>query len=132
MRVLELRHAANIGDFLFYDFSAETAGQLADDFVFPATHPVKIDLRLFEGDAYFCSFFRFGNQLGDVEQSLRRNAATMQADASRVRLRVNQGNIQAKFNSLEGRCISSRACSYDNQLRTGGDLFCVTHIIILS
>jgi hypothetical protein len=56
----------------------------------------------------------------------------MQADASRVRFRVNQGDIQAQLNSLEGGCISSRSCSYDNQLRTGGDLFCVTHIIILS
>ena len=62
---------------------AESAGQLLDDALFPAAKFGEIDFRLGEFDAPVLRLMRFFEQLGDVQQRLRRNAAAIEADAAR-------------------------------------------------
>jgi hypothetical protein len=61
-----------------------------------------------------CVFEDFGN----VEQRLGGNTATVEADTSRVRLLIDEGDLYPQIGRQEGSRIASGATPNDGQLRS--------------
>ena len=76
---------------------AEAAGELLDDALFPRTQARQIDFRRGEFDAPILGLMRFFEQLGHVQQRLRRNAAAVEADAAGVHFRIDQRDRHAEI-----------------------------------
>ena len=71
-------------------------GEPLDDVVLELAQLVEIDLRLAELDAPRFRVPRFVDQLGDVQQRLRRNAAAIDADAARVHFRIDERDLRPR------------------------------------
>ena len=71
-------------------------GQPLDDGVLERAQLVEIDLRFAELDAPRFRVARLVDELGDVKQRLRRNAAAVDADAAGVRLRIDEGDARPR------------------------------------
>ena len=69
----------------------ETAGQFANDFVFPVTQLVGVNLRLAEHDTVFGHRRRLIDDLCGVQQGFRRYAADIQANAAQMWAIARQG-----------------------------------------
>ena len=76
---------------------AQTAGEFLDHVLFPRTQARQIDLRRGEFDSPVFGLMRLFEQLGYVQQRLRRNAAAIEADAAGVQLRIDQRDRHAEI-----------------------------------
>ena len=84
--VLKRRAALHVLHLALLRENAEAAGELLDDAFFPRAQARQIDFRRGELDAPVLGLMRFFDQLGDVQQRLRRNAAAVEADAAGIQL----------------------------------------------
>ena len=66
-----------------------------------------------ELDAPLLRVLRFLEQLGDVQQRLRRNAAAIQAHAAGILLVVDEGDLHAEVGGIEGGRVATGACADD-------------------
>ena len=108
LRVDERRAAAHVGDFAELRDLAETADEPLDDGVLVAAQLVEIDLRSGEGHAPCRRLVRLMDDVGDVQQRLRRNAAAIEADAARILLGVDERDLHAEVGGIEGRRVPTR------------------------
>ncbi len=104
----------------------KTAGQLADDAVFPGSQLVEIDLDLAEFQTPRFRLAAFRDQLCDMEQGFRGNASPVKTHAAGILLGVDQGNIEAEVSGHECSGISAGAAAdYGNVSR----IFMLNHQI---
>ena len=89
-RVTERRGALHVVDLAQLGDLPHTAGQLRDDLVLERPDLVDLDARGVERHAPGGGVLRFVDDLGHVQQRLRRNAAAIQAHAARVRRGVDE------------------------------------------
>ena len=92
-----------------FDDLPGAAGQLLDDAVLEVAELVDVDLGLAELDAPVPRVLRFVEDLGDVQQRLRRNAAAIEAHAAGIFLVVDQGDLQAEVGGIEGGSVAPGA-----------------------
>ena len=59
---------------------------------------------------------RLVQQLGDVQQRLRRNAAAIEADAARILGRIDQRDLHAEIGRVKRRRVPARAAADDNYM----------------
>ena len=74
---------------------------------FQRAQPRQIDLRGRKVDSPIFRLLGFFNQLGDVQQRLRRNAAAVETHAAGIHLRVDQRNLHAQISGEEGGCVAA-------------------------
>ena len=84
-----------------FDDLAGAARQLLDDAVLEVAELVDVDLGVAELDAPLLGVLRFVEELGDVQQRLRRNAAAIQAHAAGVLLVVDERDLHAEVGGIE-------------------------------
>ena len=84
-------------------------GQPLDDVVLERAQLGEIDLRLAELDAPRLRVARLVEQLGDVQQRLRRNAAAIDADAAGIRFGIDERDAEAEIGGEKRRGVSARA-----------------------
>ena len=60
---------------------------------------------------------RFADQLGDVQQRFRRNAASVQANAARIQLRVDERNLHSQVGSEKRGSVASWPGAYNGNLQ---------------
>ena len=94
----------------------EAAGELADDAVLPRAHLVDVDARLLERDAGLAELVGLGQDLGDVQQRLGRDAADVQADAAELLAAVDQRDGQPEVGGAERGRVAARAAAEDGHL----------------
>ena len=70
-------------------------------------------LALAELDAPLLRVLRFLEQLGDVQQRLRRDAAAIQAHAAGVLLVVDEGDLHAEVGGVKRCGVPTGACADD-------------------
>ena len=99
--------------------NAEAAGQLLDDTFFPRAQACQIDFRRGEFDAPVLGLMRFFQQLGHVQQRLRRNAAAVEADAAGIHLRVDQRDGHAEIGSEKCGGVSTGTAADDCNVQIG-------------
>jgi hypothetical protein len=104
----ERRLALDVVDLALFGQLAESAGQLLHDAVLEPAQLVQIDLRIGIRDAPRRRVLRLGNQFGDVQQGLRRDAAAIQAYAAGIRLGVDQGHLHAHVRRRKRGRVSAR------------------------
>jgi hypothetical protein len=85
------------------------ARQLFDDAVLVVAEFVDVDLGVAELDAPLFRVLRFLEELRDVQQRLRRDAAAIQAHAAGILLVVDEGDLHAKVGGIEGSCVAAGA-----------------------
>ena len=88
----------------------------ADDLVLEVAQLVEIDLRLRELDAEVVRVRRLGDDVGDVQQRLGRNAPAIDAHAARVLLRIDERDLHPAVGRVERRRVSAGAGADDDQL----------------
>ncbi len=88
----------------------------ADDVGFPGANLVEVDLRLAEGDAVGGERARVVDHLGDVQQSLRRNAADVEAHAAESRVALDEHDLQAEVRGAEGSGVAAGAGAEDEEV----------------
>jgi hypothetical protein len=98
---------------------AGAAGVLLDDVVLEGAQLGEIDRRLAEVHAPGLRVARFVDQLGDVQQRLRRDAATVDADAARVRLRIDQRDAEAEIGGKKRGRVAPGPGADDDELDCG-------------
>ena len=108
------RHLAGLGE------AGEAAGQLADDALLPAAQVVDVDLRLGERDAEVAHLLGLGDDLGGVEQRLRRDAADVEADAAERRVASRSARPSCRGRRRGRRRCSRRGRSRGRRPRRGG------------
>ena len=96
------RHLAPLGE------PGEPAGQLLDHALLPAAQAIDVDLRLGELHPEVLHLLGFGDDLGGVQQRLRRNAADVQADAAERRVALDQHHLLAEVGRAERRGVATR------------------------
>ena len=111
-RVLERGAALHVVHLALLRENAESAGELLDDIFFPRTQARQIDLRRGELDAPIFGLMRFLQQLGHVEQRLRRNAAAVKADSAGVQFGVDQRDVHAEIGGKKCSGISTRTAAH--------------------
>ena len=96
VRIDDRRPALEVVDLAELRQLAGAARQLLDDAVLVVAQLVEVDLRLAELDAPVLGVLRLVDQLGDVQQRLRRNAAAIEADAAGILLVVDERDLQPR------------------------------------
>jgi len=91
--------------------NAESSGQLFYDAFFPRAQARQIDVWRLKVDAPGFGLFRFFEQLGYVQQGLRRDAAAVEADSAGVCLGIDKGDGHAEIGGEECGGIASGACA---------------------
>src|SRR5204863_4793006 len=99
---------------LWIDFarSPSPPGLLLDDLIFPRAQPVDIDRRFGERHAERGRVLRFVEHSGRVQQRLRRNAAAKRADATRIRIGVDERDLHAKVRGMKRGDVAAGARAY--------------------
>src|SRR6185369_4350249 len=95
----------------------KTACELRDHAVLPAAQLRKVDARRIEHDAVRAHLARFLDDPGRVKQSLRRNAAHVQAHTAESFAAVDERNRQAEIGGAKRRRVAAGACAEDENLR---------------
>ena len=113
LRVDDRRPALDVVDLAELRHLAGAAGQLLDDAVLVVAELVDVDLGLAELDAPLLGVLRFVEDLGDVQQRLRRNAAAVQAHAAGVLLVVDERDLHAEVGGVEGGRVAAGAGAND-------------------
>src|SRR5688500_15951401 len=103
-------HFPQLGD------AADSGRQLVDDALLEASQLVDVDLRLAERHAPPAGVLRLVDDLGHVQQRLRRDAAAVKADASGVLFLVDERDLHAEVCRIEGGGIAARPCAKYCQL----------------
>ena len=114
LRIAERRRAAHVGDLPLLGELPETAGQLVDDLLLEAPQAVEVDGRGPERDAPGLGVLRLLQQLGDVQQRLRRDAAAIEADAAGILARIDERDAHAEIGRVKRRGVPARAAADDN------------------
>ena len=94
----------------------QAGGQRGDHLFLLRAEGVQADCRPLEGDAPGFQPFRFADDLGDVEQGFRGDAAAQEADAAEPRLEVDQGDLHAEIGGQESGGVSARPAADDYEL----------------
>ena len=105
--ILKRRAALNVFHVALLGKLSQSSGKLLDHTFFPGAQPSQIDLRRRKFDPPVLSLLGFFNQLGDVQQRLRRNAAAVEAHAARVRLGIDQRHLHAEIGGQKGGCVAA-------------------------
>ena len=84
---------------------SESASQLGNDFVLPATQFQRIDTGLAEGDTVFRHGLGFVDDLRCMQQRFRRNTADIQANTTDNVVALNEDNVQTQIGGPERRCV---------------------------
>jgi len=93
----------------------DAADQLVDNAVLELAELVHVDLGRGEGNAPSRRFPRFLNQLGDVQQRLRGDAAAVQADPARLFLGVHERHFHPVIGAGErGGVPAGAGADHDN------------------
>ncbi len=77
---------------------------------------VDVDRRLAEGDAPLAGVPRLVDDLGDVQQRLRRDAAAVEADAAGILLFVDERDLHAEVGGVERGRVAAGARAEHSQL----------------
>ena len=99
-----------------FDELPGAAGQPLDDVVLEGAELIEIDLRFAELDAPGLRVARFVDQLGDMKQRLRGDAATIDADAAGVHFRIDQRDAEPEIGGKKGGRVPARARADDDEL----------------
>ena len=95
---------------------ADAARELLDDAVLPIAQLRQVDRRLLELETPSARLARLVRQLRDMEQRLRRDAATVETDAARLGLGVDQRRSKTELRSMKRCRIATRARSDHDHL----------------
>src|SRR6185369_15850438 len=115
-RVAEAGHALDVLNLAQVTHLPRARRQLPDDLVLEGPELVEIDLGLFERDPEIRRMRGFADDVGDMQQRLRWNAAAVDADAARVLLRIDERDLHAAVGGVKGCGISTRSCPNHNKL----------------
>ena len=108
---LDVFHVALLGEL------SQASGKLFDDAFFPGAQARQIDLRRREFDSPVLGLLRFFNQLGDVQQRLRGNAAAVETHAAGIRLGIDQRNLHAEIGGQECGGITAGPAADDGEVQ---------------
>ncbi len=89
--------------------AGEAAGELLDHALLPAAQAIDVDLRLGELHAEVAHLLGLGDDLGGVQQRLRRDAADVEADAAERRVLLDQHHLLAEVGRPEGGGVAAGA-----------------------
>ena len=116
VRVDDLGPALEVLDLAVLDELAGAARQPLDDVVLELAQLGEIDLRLAELDAPRLRVARLVDELRDVQQRLRRNAAAVHADAARIQLPDRRARRRAEIGGQKRGGVPARAAADDDEL----------------
>ena len=86
---------------------------LGDDLILPTPQLVDIYLRFGELDAPVLGFPRFVEQLGNVQEGLGGDAASVEANATWMGFGIDQCDVQPQVRGLKGGDVAARAAADD-------------------
>ncbi len=112
-RVLERCLALDVMDFSLLRELAEASGEFLDDALLPGAKLAEIDFGVGEFDSPILRVAGFVDELSDVEERLRRDAAAVKADASGIEFRVDEGDGHAEIGGEKGSGVASGAGAQD-------------------
>src|SRR4051812_32734447 len=92
-RVAKPGRPLNVGDLSLLRQLPETAGELVDDLRLERAELVDVDFRRAEGNAPRFGMARFAQDVGDMQQRLRWNAAAIETHAAGIDRRVDQRDL---------------------------------------
>src|SRR5262245_53921581 len=107
VRSEQFRQPLDVAHLAVFDELSGPAGQPLDDVVLELTQLVEIDLRRAEFNAPRGSVFRLVEQLRDVQQGFRRDAAAVDADTTRIHLRVDERDTESEIGRKECGGVAS-------------------------
>jgi hypothetical protein len=116
VRVENLGVALEVFDLAVLDQLAGAGGQPLDDVVLEGAELVEIDLRLGELDAPGLRVARFADEVGDVEQRLRRNTAAIHAHAAGIGFRIDERGAETEISGEERGGVAPGSTAHDNEL----------------
>src|ERR1035437_3213716 len=99
---------------------AEPSSELFDHALFPRTQASQITFRCGELNSPILSLMRFFQQLGNVNQSFRRYAATVEADSAWVQLRIDQSDRHAEIGSQKRGRVSTGTAAHHCDVQVRG------------
>src|SRR5262245_29511079 len=102
--VEDLRQAAHVLDLPVLHQLACSASQPLHYLILERTKLVEIDARLAEFEPPRSCMPNLAQQLRDMQQRLRWNAAAIHAHSAGVGLRIDQRNVQSEIRRTECRC----------------------------
>ncbi len=114
--VAEGRGALHVVDLAELGDLTDAAGQLRDDLVLERADLVDLDRRRAERHAPGGGVLRFVDDLGHVQQRLRRDAAAVEADTAGVGRGVDERDLHAAIGGIEGGGISAGTGADDDEL----------------
>ena len=94
---------------------------MATTFSFRAAHGRQVDAGLGERDAPLTEVFGFGDALGHVQEALRGDAASEQADTAQPRFEIDQSDLQAEIGGEKRGRVSTGAGAEDAELGLHGE-----------
>src|SRR5262245_434528 len=116
MGVDDLRPALEVLNLAVLDELSSAVRQALDDVVLEFAQLREIDLRLAELDAPRLRMPRLVDELGDVQERLRRNTPAVDADAAGVRLGIDQRGRNTQVGREKRGGVASRASANDDEL----------------
>src|SRR5262249_28295333 len=109
LRIDDRRPALQVIDLAELRDLAGAAGQLLDDAILVVAELVDVDLGLAELDAPLLGVLRFLEELGDVQQRLRRTAPAEEPDTARVLLVIDERALHTEVRGIKGSRVPSGA-----------------------
>ena len=108
-RILKRRPALNVFHVALLREQSQASGKLLDHAFFPTAQPRQINLRRRKFNSPILGLLRFLNQLGDMQQCLRGNAATIETHAAGINFGVDQRDLHAKISGKKGSSVAARS-----------------------
>ena len=116
MRVLDRGEPAQVLHLPALGEQPGAVGEPRDDLVLECAQLVEIDRGLVERDPPRVRVARFGDELGDVQERLRRDAATVDAHAPGIDLGIDQRRLETEIRGEKRGSVTARAAAHDDDL----------------